>query len=332
MSPKRKNTKMPDRSANDDLLDKINARLRHYNHDELLTLVWDFLSTRDADELTDFLEMMRQKSRPIAIKAPELENDNEVLERIQHLHDALANDAYVQYGAGADPDYGDYRSCGDDSWIDEMDSLFAAASSLYRAGAYQTAAAALIALFDIFGLIEDGYHFTRPDPPAALQTDLKVMQRHLFSALGMLDPDPAAIISAATDSDDERTLLDLSDELRFYGGERYALLDAWESHPEWMQGLEAYLLECCRQPANQEPSNYFGLSHAAELLREAYRRYHRLAERETLCREVGAQQGWPYEDLINAYQDQEQWERALAWADDGLAQLPAPSVYRPKMA
>ena len=312
----------------DELLRKINARLQHYNRDQLMALIWDFLSDRDEDELADFLDLMRQKSRPAVVETLELEGADDLLSSIQELHEAIADDEYVEYGSGYDPDYGEYRGFGDDSWIDEMDSLFAAATSLYRAGNYRTAAAAYIALFDIFGLSEDGYHFTRPDPPAALQTDLKVMKQQLFTALGMLNPDPAAVLEERGEEQDAETLIDLSSRLSFYGGDRYALLDAWERHPEWMRSLEAHLLQLCRQPAHQERSGYYGLSHHAELLREAYRRSHSLAEREMLCREVGPQQGWPYEDLIRAYQDQGQWVQALTWADDGLAKLPPQSVYR----
>jgi hypothetical protein len=314
-----------------DLLQKINARLQRYNRDELMALIWDFLSSRDEDDLADFLDLMRQKSRPAAPELMELQDADDLLGSIQDLHDAIANDEYVQYGSGYDPDYGEYRGFGDDSWIDEMDSLFAATTSLYRADDYQAAAAAYIALFDIFGLSEDGFHFTRPDPPAALQTDLNVMKQHLFTALGMLNPDPAATVLEDTDYDeDDRTLLGLSSNLSFYGGDRYALLDAWASHPGWMLGLEAHLLELCRQPSRQDEP-FYGLSHPAELLREAYRRYHSLAERETLCREIGPQQGWPYEDLIGAYQEQEQWAQVLTWADEGLAELPPQSVYRPTL-
>jgi hypothetical protein len=312
----------------DDLLQKINARLQHYNHDELMALIWDFLSSRDEEDLTDFLDLMRQKSRPAALEPLELQDADDLLGSIQDLHDAIANDEYVQYGSGYDPDYGEYRGFGDDSWIDEMDNLFAAATSLYRAGDYQAVAAAYIALFAIFGLAEDGFHFTRPDPPAALHTDLNVMKQHLFTTLGMLNPDPAATVLEDTGyDDDDRTLLGLSSNLAFYGGERYALLGAWASHPGWMRGLEAHLLDLCRQPARQDEPIY-SLSHAAELLREAYRRSHSLAERETLCQELGPQQGWPYEDLIGALQEQERWAQALAWADDGLAKLPPQIVYR----
>jgi len=103
----------------DDLLQKINARLQHYNRDELMALIWDFLSDRDADDLTEFLDLMRQKSRPAALEPLELQDANDLLGSIQDLHDAIANDEYVQYGSGYDPDYGAYRGFGDDSWIDE---------------------------------------------------------------------------------------------------------------------------------------------------------------------------------------------------------------------
>lgn len=313
-----------------DLLQKINARLQHYHRDELMALIWDFLSDRDEDDLAEFLDLMRQKSRPAAPESMELEDADDLLSSIQELHDAIANDEYVQYGSGYDPDYGEYRGFGDDSWIDEMDSLFAATTSLYRDGDYRTAAAAYMALFAIFGLSEDGFHFTRPDPPAALHTDLNLMKQHLFIALGTLNPDPAAMVLEDTGYDDDRTLLGLSSNLAFYGGDRYALLDAWARHPEWMRGLEAHLLDLCREPSRQEEPIY-GLGHAAELLRETYRRHHSLAEREALCREIGPQQGWPYEDLVGALQEQQQWPQTLAWADDGLAKLPPQSVYRPRL-
>jgi hypothetical protein len=318
----------------DNQLQKINTRLQHYNRDELLALIWDFLADRDEEDLADFLDLMRQKSRPAAAAAPELADEMELLGRIKELYVALANDEYVEYGSGYDPDYGEHRGFGDDGWIDEMDSLFASAASLYRAGNYRGAASAYIALFDIFHLNEDGYHFTRPDPPAALQTDLEVMKRQLFTALGMLDPDPEALVPAASEDGEEegedRTLLDLSSELYFYGGNRYALLDAWERHSDWMRGLETHLWELCRQPTGQEQQPVF-LSHPAELLRELARRAYGLNERETLCRELGPPQGWPYVDLVGAYQNQGQWSQVLTWADDGLAKIPAQSVYRPTL-
>jgi len=48
-----------------------------------------------------------------------LDDVEDLLDEIQILHDAIANDVYVEYSAGYDPEYGEYRGSGDDSWIDE---------------------------------------------------------------------------------------------------------------------------------------------------------------------------------------------------------------------
>ncbi|RRR73814.1 MAG: hypothetical protein EI684_08280 [Candidatus Viridilinea halotolerans] len=101
-----------------DLLQKINARLQHYNRDELMGLIWDFLTDRDEDDLAAFL-------------------------------------------------------------------------------------------------------FTRPDPATALQTDLDVMKQHLFTALGMLNPDlDAVLLEGIGDEEYDQTLIDLSDDLSSYGSNR----------------------------------------------------------------------------------------------------------------
>lgn len=316
----------------DNLRQTINAHLQHYNRDELLALVWDFLATLDEENRADFLNLMRQKPPSAGVETLELEADDELLTDIQVLHDALANEEYVEYGARYDPDYGEYRGFGDDGWIDEMDKLFATATSYYRLGNYQTAAAAYIALFAIFALDGDGVcHFTRPDPPTAVKTDLNLIKYQLFTALGMLNPDPATLVLADTGYDEEdRTLIGLSGNLVYYGDNRYALLDAWASHPDWMHGLEAQLREICREPISQDQSMY-GLRHAAELLREWGRRSYGLPERVALCQEIGVPQGWPYQDLITAYQEQGQWAAMLEWADDGLTKLPPQSNYRLKL-
>jgi hypothetical protein len=80
-----------------DLLQKINARLQHYNRDELMGLIWDFLTDRDEDDLAAFIDLMRQKSRPVVVETLEPEGDNELLSSIRDLRDAIANDAYVEY-------------------------------------------------------------------------------------------------------------------------------------------------------------------------------------------------------------------------------------------
>ena len=296
-----------------DLLESIAAQLRHFTHEEIVALVRDFLVELDEKQQIRFLNLVAQGPRPLVAEAMGLGQAEDLLDEIQALHDAIADDEYVEYGAGYDPEYGEYRGFGDDSWIDAMDDLFAAATSFFRAGQFEAAADAYVALLDIFHLSEDGYHFTRPDPGEALRTDVDAMKENLFIAIGRTYPDPA------------KKAIQVSGDFRYYGDKPYALLDAWEGREELMAALEAALIVRVRQPASQ---SHGLLSHPAELLREFYRRYRALPDYEALCRQVGPQQGWPYEDLVERYRERENWERVLAWAEDGLEKLPTESRYR----
>ncbi len=123
------------------------------------------------------------------------------------------------------------------------------------------------------------------------------------------------------------TAIELSSELRYYGDNRYTLLDAWADREELITALLAELLEQARQPVPLHPTAY-RLSHIADLLREYYRRHRTLPDYETLCREVGPQQGWPYEELVTRYRELANWTKMLHWADDGLQRLPSKASYR----
>jgi hypothetical protein len=297
-----------------DLLDNVAAQLRHFTHEEVVALVRDFLTDLDEKQQIRFLNLVTQGPRPLAAEAMGLDDAGDLLDEIQILYDAIANDVYVEYGAGYDPEYGEYRGFGDDGWIDEMDELFAAATSFFRAGQFQAAAEAYVALFHIFDLGQDGFHFTRPNPVEALHTDVDAMKENLFIAIGRSELEPATMA------------IEISDEFHYYGANRYSLLDAWQGRDELMTALEAALIDRVRRPASQSIGL---LSHSDELLREFYRRHRALPDYEALCRQIGAQQGWPYEDLVKRYLEQQNWEQVLAWAEDGLNRLPTKSRYRP---
>ena len=172
-------------------LDDIAAQLRHYTLEEAIALVGDFLAELDEKQQARFLELVTRGPRPLVAEAMGLEDREDLLASIQALHDDIANDVYVQNGVGYDPEYHSHRGYGDDSWIDEIDDLFAAADSLYRAGQFSVAVEAYLALFDIFRLGEDGFHFTRPNPSEALRTDIDAAKEHLFIAISRSDPNPA---------------------------------------------------------------------------------------------------------------------------------------------
>ncbi|MBI3943380.1 MAG: hypothetical protein HY326_10245 [Chloroflexi bacterium] len=299
-----------------DLMDDIADQLRHFTLEETIDLVCDFLAELDETEQSRFLNRIAQQPRPLVAEAMGFDDAQDLLDRIEDLRTDIANDVYVEYGAGFDSEYGEYRGFGDDSWIQEMDDLFAAATSFYRAGQFEDVVDAYRELFGIFDLNEEGFHFTRPDPAKALRTNLDEIKQNLFIAIVRSDPEevPRAVDSSA--------------ELATYGDNLFALLDAWQGHAAWMARLETELIERAGQPDAQQTPHYVP-SHAAKLLREFYRRYRQTADYEFLCRQIGSQQGWPYADLVERYLQEANWERALASADDGLVRLPEGSGYRP---
>jgi len=143
-----------------------------------------------------------------------------------------------------------------------------------------------------------------------------MMKEHLFLAIAHTESEPAA------------RAIEESGNLRYYGTNRYALLNAWQRDDALMAALHTALIACAREPSGVQQVPYW-TSHVGDLLREFYHRYRTLPDYAWLCREVGAQQGWPYEELVARYRSQANWQQVLTWTGDGLEQLPAESHYRP---
>ena len=102
-----------------DLLTNIAAQLQHFTHEETIALVRDFLVGLDEKQQIRFLNLVAQGPRPLVAEAMGLDDADDLLDKIQVLRNAIANDEYVQYGVGYDPDYRTHRGYGDDSWIDK---------------------------------------------------------------------------------------------------------------------------------------------------------------------------------------------------------------------
>src|SRR5690348_6832949 len=103
------------------LLDDVAAQLRHYTLDEAIALVRDFAAGLDEQEQRRLLNLVAHGPRPLVAEAMGLDDPEGLLDSIRALRDDLANDRYVEYGAGYDPEYHEYRGFGDDGWIEEMD-------------------------------------------------------------------------------------------------------------------------------------------------------------------------------------------------------------------
>src|SRR5207245_1334365 len=78
----------------------------------------------------------------------------------------------------------EYHGFGDDSWIEEMNSLFEGVEIYYLARRHETAEKAYQLLFDCLKLGSDGgFYFTTSKPQAALDTDLLKARRNYFDSL-----------------------------------------------------------------------------------------------------------------------------------------------------
>ena len=79
-----------------DILDSIADQLSHHTLDEVIALVRNFLAGLDEYQQRRFLNLVTIGSRPLVAEAMDLADAEDLLDRIEPLHDAIANDEYVQ--------------------------------------------------------------------------------------------------------------------------------------------------------------------------------------------------------------------------------------------
>jgi hypothetical protein len=242
------------------LLESSAAQLRHYTRAEIVALLRDFLAGLDEQQQIRFLNLVAQGPRPLVAEAMGLDDAKDLLDAIEALHDAIANDDYVEYGAGYDPEYKEYRGFGDDSWIDEMDDLFTAATSFFRAGQFEAAADAYLALFHIFDLGQDGFHFTRPDPVVALRTDVDKMKENLFIAIGRCATLPGSFVSSG--STWSRWPEGLTHVLRAQGlrTRSWSPIDCWTARCSFTNGWSSGLSAAEIATTMRKPERFAGSS------------------------------------------------------------------------
>jgi hypothetical protein len=246
-----------------DLVEAIREQLQNRTPDDAIARVCDFLAGLDEYQQRRFLNLLATGPRALVAEAIGLAEQDELLGRIEALYEEIASSE----GTEEEPDYDEYENTpgyGNEEWVEELDALFDAATSLFRAGQFAAAAAAYRALFRIFALSGEQSYYTYAGPSLTVRADLDAMAQNMFVAIGESNSEPG---DAA---------IDASEATVYAGGNRFALLDAWQDHPAWLAALEATLIERGRTPNDQ---NQFspGLQHAMELLREIYRRYRSLA-------------------------------------------------------
>jgi hypothetical protein len=286
----------------------LKEQLRQLPADQLVEIVEQFLARLGEKERLEFLNLLP------SVRAEDLESqlpyrcDEDFLEAIEDFCERVRNEEFVEYGAGYDPDEGEYHGFGDESWIEEMDALFEVAESYFLARHYAIVEKTYPLLFDCLEIEseEGGYYFTTSDPQAVLSTDLLKARKRYFEALCHLYTGETLA---------ERIIDDLG-EYRYIGQKPPDVKELFPEGGEVIQLLEEALI---KRSTRDDPNTVLAaLDHPAELLRQIYTHFRSLEALDRFAREHGEKHPWCYEDLVRAYARKDDWQQVLFWASQGL--------------
>jgi hypothetical protein len=287
----------------------LKERLKQLSRDQLADIIERFFAQLNDKQRLEFLNLLpTTRSEDLESQLP-YSRDEDFLSEIEDFCDRVRNEEFVKYGAGFDPDEGEYHGFGDDSWIDEMDELFDAAEVYFLARHYGTAEKAYQMLFDCLEIEsrEGGYYFTTSDPQAALSTDLIKARDHYFHSLCHLYRG-------------ETLAGKIIDGLREYCYIGNKSPDLKELFPDGGDVIGLLEEELIKMPSRDDPNTILtALDQPAELLRQIYTNFRSLEELERFTQQHGKKHPWAYEDLVRAYAEKEDWQKVLYWANQGLS-------------
>jgi hypothetical protein len=287
----------------------LKEQLKQLSLDQLAEIVEKFLARLNEKQRLEFLNLLPSvKSQDLEVHLP-YDSDEDFLAGIEDFCERVRSEEFVEYGAGYDPEEGEYHGFGDDSWIGEMDELFETTELYFLAHHYETVEKAYQLLFDCLMIqSRDGcFYFTTSDPQGVLQTDLIKARRHYFDALRHL----------YTGSELAERIIDGMGEYRYIGRQPPEIQELFPGGGEVIQLLEAALI---KMPSRDDAGTILSaLDHTAELLRQIYTHFRSLEELDRFTEVYGEKQPWAYEDLVQAYAGKENWQKVFYWADRGLS-------------
>lgn len=217
------------------------------------------------------------------------QDDTSLIDDIREFIADLGKGTYYE-GTGFDKEIRDYRSYGDESWVEEMDDLFDRAGAVFLEGNKTMSAEAYGLLLHAFGMAEEDGHFCGATCATEMvATDLDEAKARYCRALYETTPAP---------NRPARILQELY-TLRYYGQSGpsiKAVLDAeTASPPEWNAFLDGWI-ELLRDQGQTE-CGLIMQDVSRRLLREAVMLRNGLNGLAKLAGECGAEdpavfQGW----------------------------------------
>jgi hypothetical protein len=287
----------------------LKEQLRQLSIDQLVEIIEKFLARLGEKERLEFMNLLPSVCSEDLERQLPYRRDEDFLEAIEDFCERVRNEEFVEYGAGYDPDEGEYHGFGDDSWIEEMDALFEAAELYFLARRYGIAEKAYQLLFACLEIEseEGGYYFTTSDPQGALSTDLIKARKHYFESLCRLYRGETLA----------GTIIEGLGEYYYIGKKPPNLQELFPEGGEVIRLLEEALI---KRPSRDDAGTVLtALDHPAELLRQIYTDFRSLEELDRFARQYGEKHPWCYEDLVRAYAQKNDWQKVFFWASQGLS-------------
>jgi hypothetical protein len=279
----------------------LKEQLRQLSIDQLVEIIEKFLARLGEKERLEFMNLLPSVCSEDLERQLPYRRDEDFLEAIEDFCERVRNEEFVEYGAGYDPDEGEYHGFDDDSWIEEMDALFEAAELYFLARRYGIAEKAYQLLFACLEIEseEGGYYFTTSDPQGALSTDLIKARKHYFESLCRLYRGETLA----------GTIIEGLGEYYYIGKKPPNLQELFPEGGEVIRLLEEALI---KRPSRDDAGTVLtALDHPAELLRQIYTDFRSLEELDRFARQYGEKHPWCYEDLVRAYAQKNDWQKVF---------------------
>jgi hypothetical protein len=299
----------PDVLSLGEFLASLEDRLRALTADELQALLLGHAERLPAQERNAFLAIFAAK--PSAVGGPNcLPNaghaDTDLLADIDSFAGQVRSGAYFE-GWGWDDDLHEERAWGDESWVDQMDDLFARAAEVFLAGDMHTAQDAYARLLDAFGLDEEVGTFCGPGAASEMvSTDIgEAVARYLRALYETASPGERAGLVHERYADLHHLAGSLS--LRAIAGTRREELPSLDLFlPPWIDVLA-------------EHTDGVWLRDRQRLLTEAATWRGGVDGLAAVARRPGTHQPTAYLDWIDGLVDADRLGDAAAAAQEGLA-------------
>ncbi|MGH3499478.1 MAG: hypothetical protein ACRDQA_01045 [Nocardioidaceae bacterium] len=285
-------------------LHRLEQCLAERSADELRTILLNHAKQLPAAEREGFLDIFEQPSTTLASAG-----DDGLVDDIEAFIADVKKGVYVD-GWGYDPDYGEHRAFGDETWAIEFDTLAERAGMALVAGGASTAREAyrrlLLALDDEY---DEGGFPGAGTPQELVATDMDEAKHRYLRAVWEDEPVPtraAAWIAAA-------------EEVTYIGGRtRLAKVEATRREPlPDPDDVLSDLIEVLRQV----PRGFGFGTDARQLLAEATERHGGVDCLAVLARTPGPQQAEVYRDWVDALVRAGRLSDARVAAAEALDQL-----------